>query len=217
MNIQYIGHACFRIKSKLGTVVIDPYDSKMLGTKLPKLEADIVTISHDHEDHNASDQIEGDPLVLTYPGEYEKNGIRVYGFETYHDKSKGEERGKNTMFKFDVDGVTILHCGDLGHTLSSELLDDINGADVVMIPVGGFYTIDADEARQVVEKLEPSIVIPMHYKNDALSSDIMNNLAPVDEFIKKIGVENPETVSSLKVAQSDLTEDMQIVIMEPKS
>lgn len=209
MKITFLGHAAFKIKDSLGTVVIDPYNSKRMNKKFPKVEADILTLSHDHDDHNAADEVGGNPLVLMYPGEYEMHGIHVYGFDTYHDKKKGEERGKNTMFKFDFDGVTVLHCGDLGHTLTSETLDQVNGADILMIPVGGVYTIDADEARQIVEKLEPSIVIPMHYRDENMNPDIEKyaEMAPVKEFLDKVGASDVTPESSLNVKKADLEDD----------
>ncbi len=214
MNITYLGHSSFLLKNSTGRVLMDPYDATKMGKKFPKVEADIITISHDHADHNARNVVEGDPLVITIPGEYEKFDIRVSGFETYHDKQQGEERGKNTMYKVEMDDISILHCGDLGHTLTAELIDDINGADIVLIPVGGFYTIDADEARQVVEKLEPSIIIPMHYKVADMNPEIMDNLAPVDDFLSKIGVTEPERMKTLSIKRADLGENTRIIVLE---
>lgn len=217
MDITYLGHASFLLKGKNARVVVDPYSESSMGMKFPKVEADIVTLSHHHDDHNAVEQVGGEPLVIDIPGEYEKVGIRMYGFETYHDKVKGAERGKNTMFKFEIDGVTILHCGDLGHALSSEMIQEINGADVVLVPVGGFYTINADEARQVVEKLEPSIAIPMHYRLDN-SPALMKDVAPLSEFLEKVGVTDAEPTKKLTVKKSDLgEEEMKIVVMEARS
>jgi L-ascorbate metabolism protein UlaG (beta-lactamase superfamily) len=214
MNITYLGHSSFLLKNSTGKLVTDPYDGTKMGKKFPKVEADIITISHEHDDHNARTAVEGDPLVITIPGEYEKFDIRVSGFETYHDKQQGEERGKNTIFKIEMDDISILHCGDLGHTLSNELIEEINGADVVLIPVGGFYTIDADEARQVVEKLEATIIIPMHYKVPDMSPEIMNNLAPVDDFLAKIGVTEPERMKTLSLKKADLDENTRIIVLE---
>lgn len=193
---------------------MDPFDGTKMGKKFPKVEADIITISHDHSDHNARNVVEGNPLVIEIPGEYEKFDIRISGFETYHDKQQGAERGKNTMYKVEMDDISILHCGDLGHTLSSEMIEEINGADIVLIPVGGFYTIDADEARQVVEKLEPSIIIPMHYKVADMNPEIMDKLAPVEDFLSKIGVTEPERMKTLSIKKGDLGEDTRIIVLE---
>ena len=206
MNITYLGHSSFLLKSSTGRLLMDPFDGTKMGKKFPKVEADIITISHDHSDHNARNVVEGNPLVIEIPGEYEKFDIRISGFETYHDKQQGAERGKNTMYKVEMDDISILHCGDLGHTLSSEMIEEINGADIVLIPVGGFYTIDADEARQVVEKLEPSIIIPMHYKVADMNPEIMDKLAPVEDFLSKIGVTEPERMKTLSIKKGDLGE-----------
>jgi len=195
---------------------MDPYDETKMGMKLPQQEADIVTISHEHDDHNARLVATGTPLILDIPGEYEKNGIRISGFETYHDKQQGAQRGKNTMFKVEMDELAILHCGDLGHTLSSELIEEIDGVDILLIPVGGFYTIDASEARQMVEKLEPSLVIPMHYKDPQIKPNIDNyaDMAPVEDFLGKVGVSDPERVKTLSIKKSDLTETVKIMVMD---
>jgi L-ascorbate metabolism protein UlaG (beta-lactamase superfamily) len=217
MEIAYFGHSAFKIKTKTGSVVLDPYDAQMLGKPFPKLEADVVTISHDHGDHNASAVIGGDPLIINLPGEYERKGIRITGFETYHDKNKGEERGRNTMYKIEGEDVSVLHCGDLGHTLSAETIEMIDGVDVLLIPVGGFYTIDAEEARQVVEKLEPSIVIPMHYRNDAFAAAVMEKLAPLEDFLGKLGVTTYEAVPKLTVSPADFEEQTKVVVLSQQS
>ncbi len=219
MKITYLGHSSFLLKGNNAQVVIDPFDADKLGIKFPKVEADIVTLSHHHDDHNASHQVGGEPIVFDIPGEYEVKGVRIHGFDTYHDKSKGEERGKNTMFRFEIDDVSVLHCGDLGHTLSSETIQEINGADIVLIPVGGIYTITADEARQIVEKLEPSIVIPMHYRDPNLKPNISQyeEMSPVEDFLEKVGVSDVEPVDKLTVKQTDFgEEEMKIVVMNTK-
>jgi L-ascorbate metabolism protein UlaG (beta-lactamase superfamily) len=204
MEIAYFGHSAFKIKTKTGSVVLDPYDAQMLGKPFPKLEADVVTISHDHGDHNASAVIGGDPLIINLPGEYERKGIRITGFETYHDKNKGEERGRNTMYKIEGEDVSVLHCGDLGHTLSAETIEMIDG-------------VDAEEARQVVEKLEPSIVIPMHYRNDAFAAAVMEKLAPLEDFLGKLGVTTYEAVPKLTVSPADFEEQTKVVVLSQQS
>lgn len=219
MDITYLGHSSFLIRGRSAKVVVDPFSSKVLNKKFPSVDADIVTVSHHHDDHDAVNEVSGDFITLDMPGEYEIKGVRVYGFETYHDKNKGEDRGKNTMFKFEIDDMTLLHCGDLGHALTAETLDQIGGADVVLVPVGGVYTIDADEARSVVEKLEPSIVIPMHYRDPQLSPSIekYGEMAELTNFLEKIGVTDVEPTKKFSVKQSDIIEgDMQVVVMETK-
>lgn len=219
MDIKYLGHSSFLLSGKQGKVVLDPFDSTMLGGKFPNVEANIITLSHDHGDHNAVSAVKPagatQPLVFDIPGEYESHGIRIYGFDTFHDKKKGEERGRNVMFKIVIDDISILHCGDLGHALSAEIVDDIDGVDVVMIPVGGHFTINADEARQVVEKLEPSVVIPMHYKDADFKPEIMDLLAPVDDFLEKLGASAVAPVTKYTPVKADFTgEELTVVLME---
>ena len=147
MEITYLGHASFRIKGKTTTVVTDPYKPDHVGLKFPKhISADIVSVSHDHPDHNAIHQIEGAAYVVNGPGEYEIKGVGVIGLSTFHDEEKGAKRGKNTIYRIEMDGLSIVHLGDLGHTLSAEEVDSLDGVDILMIPVGGVYTIDAAKA-----------------------------------------------------------------------
>lgn len=153
MQIKYLGHASFFIKTKDARAVTDPFDPKMVGLKFPKTEADVVTISHHHPDHDKSDAVAGTPLVLDWPGEYEKNGVRIFGFKSFHDKNQGSERGENILFKFEAENVSILHCGDMGVVPDQALLDEIGDIDILMVPVGGFYTIGPEDAVEVVKKL----------------------------------------------------------------
>ncbi len=214
MNIRYLGHSSFLIEGKTGKVVTDPYDPTMMKRKFPDVSADIVTVSHQHQDHNAPHLVQGNPLVITIPGEYEKKGIRIYGFETYHDKQNGAERGKNTMYKIVVDDVSILHCGDLGHVLSKELIEEVDGVDILLIPAGGNYTISPDEAQDVVSKVEPSVVIPMHYKNNVgFNEEIMSKLLSVSDFIEKIGVAGVEPVKKFSYVKTE-EEELHVVVME---
>jgi L-ascorbate metabolism protein UlaG (beta-lactamase superfamily) len=214
MEIKYLGHSCFSLKGKDASVITDPFDEKMVGLKLGKLSTDIVTISHEHPDHNKREDIEGDPIIIDLPGEYEKKGIRVTGIATYHDKTKGEERGKNTIFKIEIDGVSILHCGDLGHELSDEALEELGEVHVLLVPVGGFYTIAADDAVRIIKQVEPSLVIPMHYNQEGVNPELGSKLAPVDDFLAKIGVGPQEKVKKLAVKKEELTGDMKVVVMD---
>ncbi len=216
MQIKYIGHASFVIKSKDAKLITDPFDSVMVGIKYPKQDADIVTVSHQHEDHNAVSNITGAPLVIDWPGEFEKSGIRVSGFKTYHDVNKGADRGENTLYKIEADGVTVLHCGDLGHVPSDTLVDEIGDIDILLIPVGGHYTINADEAMEVVKKIEPSYVIPMHYNNPLLNQKTFSQIAGREEFVQKFGAEKApaEETEVLTVKGDALPEETQLVLMK---
>lgn len=213
MQIKYLGHASFLIKTKDARVVTDPYDSKMVGLKFPKTEADVVTISHHHPDHNKADVVSGTPLTLDWPGEYEKNGVRIFGFKSFHDKSQGSERGENILFKFEAEDVSILHCGDMGVVPTQELLDEIGDIDILMVPVGGFYTIGPEDAVEVVKKIEPSIVIPMHYNDPALDQKTFGKLSTLADFLKKFGIEKPELVDQLTIKKEELGEEIKIVPM----
>lgn len=214
MEIKYIGHASFLIKGKTATVVTDPFDPQMVGLKFPSLSADIVTISHQHEDHNQSKLISGDALIITNPGEYEKKGVRVTGVSVFHDKKQGGERGKNTLYKIEVDDIAILHCGDLGHQLSDEIVEELGAIDIVMIPTGGVYTIDAKEACEVVQHIEPSIVIPMHYADARLNQEVFGKLSGVSDFIHAMGVADTQAVKKLTVKKDELTEETKVVVLE---
>lgn len=217
MNITWFGQSCFRLEEKIDgetiAAVTDPY-GKEVGFKLPKQKAHIVTSSHDHFDHNNVEAVVGleedGPVVLDRPGEYEVKGVFVNGIGSYHDKKEGSERGKSIIFKFDFAGLTVLHLGDLGTTLSDVQLEKIEEVDILLVPVGGKYTIDAKEAAEVVRQIEPRIVIPMHYKIKGLTVDIEN----VEKFIKEMG-NNAETLPKLKINKKDLPqEDTKLIILE---
>jgi len=213
MEIKYLAHSSFLIKTKDAKVVTDPFDPAMVGLKFPKQEADIVTVSHDHKDHSNVSLIEGAPLILTWPGQFEKKGVRMWGFRSYHDKVEGKERGEVVLYKFEAEGISLLHCGDLGVIPPEETLDEIGDIDILMVPVGGKYTLNSDEALQLIKKIEPSIVIPMHYGREGLA---IEGLAPLDEFLKKMGVEQNEPLEKLVVKKEDFTLDqaMRVVILK---
>lgn len=213
MDIKYIGHSSFFIKTKNAKIVTDPYSPESTGMKFAKTEADIVTISHDHADHNYIDGVKGEPLVLTWPGEYEKQEVRVTGFSTFHDAKEGADRGQNVMYKFEDNDISLLHCGDLGHLLSEELTEQIGSVDILMIPVGGFFTLNAEEAVKVVNQIEPSMVIPMHYNHAGMNQETFANLQDLSTFLKEIGAEDVQPVDKLTVKKDQLsTENTQVVV-----
>lgn len=215
MQIIWHGQACFSLKGKNAVIVTDPY-SEEIGLKLPKLEADIVTVSHQHFDHNNTAAVSGQPKIFEWPGEYETKEIVITGIEAFHfsesEGKEGEKRGKIIIFCFELDGLKICHLGDLGHRLTSGLTEAIGEVDVLFIPVGGIYTIGAEKAHEVIEQIEPRLVIPMHYKIPGLKID----LAPLEDFLKEIGLKNPEEKEVLKISKSDLSEEKtEYVIMKP--
>jgi L-ascorbate metabolism protein UlaG (beta-lactamase superfamily) len=214
MEITYIGHSCFKIKGKDVTLVIDPYDPK-IGYKLPKLECDVLLTSHSHFDHNNISGVTGYRLLINSPGEYETNGVFIYGIPVYHDGKQGAERGDNTIYLIEIDDISILHLGDLGHDLSKETLEKISDVDVLMIPVGGKYTIDAETAAEVISEIEPGYVLPMHYKTPDLTG--VSDLAGLDKFMDEMGIENNvKKDDKLKIgSKSDVPDETQVVILNP--
>lgn len=214
MEITYIGHSCFKIKGKDVTLVIDPYDPK-IGLKLPKLEADILLTTHDHFDHHNVSGVTGYKLLIEGPGEYEANGCFIYGIPTFHDNKKGADRGTQSMYLIELEGVTLLHLGDLGHELTSEMLEKISSVDVLMIPIGGYFTLDAEQASEVISSIEPGIVIPMHYKTEGLVG--FEKIAGLEKFMDAMGVENNvKREDKLKISsKNDIPEDTEVVILKP--
>lgn len=224
MRIKYLGHSSFQIKNKTVTVVTDPFDPTTVGLKYPKVEADIITVSHDHKDHNQSQLVgkptnsAGRPLVFDFPGDYEAHGVRVYGYQTFHDSVQGAERGENIMFKVIINNVVLLHCGDLGQIPSRELLDEVADANIILVPVGGHYTLNPQEAKQMVEIIKPEVVIPMHYNladsagKPRLNQANFSQLAPVAEFLKLMGKESLEPVAKLEINEGELPEGEVILL-----
>lgn len=200
MDITYLGHSSFRIKGKQAVVVTDPYDEKT--GKFPKgVEADVVTVSHDHADHNQTQLVGGSPFLVNGPGEYEIKGVSVIGVPTWHDDKEGAERGGNTLYVIEMEGLRIVHAGDLGHKLTEQQLQAIGGeVDVAIIPVGGVYTIDPKQAVEVVKQLDPWVIIPMHYQT-------------VDDFLKEMG-KSVLPVPKLSISRDRLPEETQLVVLE---
>ncbi len=213
MIITWLGHSCFKIQDKVGsdgvTLVTDPFD-KSVGLKVPNFEADIVTVSHDHYDHNNVKSLRGNPFVIKNAGEYETKNIFVEGIESCHDDKQGKERGKNIIYRIDIDNISITHLGDLGHVLDNKQLEGLSGTDILLIPVGGKYTLDVKQAVEVVNQIEPRIVIPMHCKTPGSKIDIDG----MDKFIKELGLK-PTEEEKLKISKKDLPlEDMELVILK---
>ncbi|MBI2404769.1 MBL fold metallo-hydrolase [Candidatus Gottesmanbacteria bacterium] len=215
MDIYPLGHASFRIRGKGATIVTDPYSSDMVGLKFPKnIEADVVTVSHDHNDHNAVSAISGDAFVVGGPGEYEMKGVHIRGISSFHDGEGGAKRGKNTIYHIEIDSLRLAHLGDLGHTLSSGDVEQIGEVDILFIPVGGTFTIDAKAAAQIVHDIEPSIVIPMHYQRTGLNPQAFGDLSPVRDFLKEMGKEETIFQSKLSVTKDKIPEELQVVVLE---
>jgi len=211
MEITWYGQACFRLRGRGVSVVTDPY-SPDLGIKLPRLTATVVTVSHDHKDHNNAQAVKGSPFVISGPGEYEVEGIFVIGVSTFHDAKKGEELGRNTTYLIEFEDLTICHLGDLGHVPDQEQIEQMNSVDILLIPVGGHTTLTASKAAEVIGLLEPKVVIPMHYQIPGLNVQLNS----VSRFLKEMAVEAPEKQDSLTITKTQLPEETRIVILEPK-
>jgi len=213
MVIRYLGHASFLIKAKEGTIVIDPFDPDKVGFKFPKVAADIVLSTHDHADHNNVEAVGGDPFVIRGPGEYEVSGIKIWALPTFHDKKGGAERGKNTAYLFEAEGLTICHLGDLGHLLDEKTAEEIGSPDILLIPTGGIYTIDHEEAAKVAAQLEPKIIVPMHFKAPGMKESF-KDLSEVSAFLEEMGVTGIETQDKLKVTKTSLPEEPEVVVLK---
>jgi len=216
MEVTYLGHSSFKFRGKSVTVVTDPYDPEYVGLKYPKTEADIVTVSHNHPDHNFISIVGGGPFVISQPGEYEIKGVSIFGFSSYHDDKQGAERGKNIIYLIEVDGFRICHLGDLGERLSSELIEEIGTADILCIPVGGKVTLGTNEAVELTAQIEPSIVLPMHFNLPGINQKIFGDLNPVDEFLSKMEVEDKTVLDKLGISKDKLPEETKVVILERK-
>lgn len=208
MEIVWLGHGAFRLRGKEATAVTDPYGPE-IGYSLGKVTADIVTVSHDHHDHNNVGAVTGNPKVISGPGEYEIRGVRITGIRTYHDSEGGLRRGKNTVYVIELDDLVVAHLGDLGHVPSSEQVQQMGNVDILLIPVGGTFTINAAQAAEVVNLIEPKIVIPMHYKTPSLKLDVES----VDRFLREMGVKQVEPQPKLVVNKSALPAETTVVLL----
>lgn len=213
MTLTWYGHSCFKIVGSGGqiTVFTDPFD-KSVGLTPPRGNADIITISHDHFDHNNIKAISGEPFIVNNPGEYEIKGVKIVGCQSFHDNEQGKERGNNTIYLIEADKVRICHLGDLGQDLLTDSqLESIGEVDILLAPVGGEATIGAERAVKIAEQIEPSVIIPMHYHLPNLKF----KLAKVDEFLKEMGIEKKVAVDKLTVKKKDLSgERMKVILMK---
>ncbi len=209
MEISWLGHSCFIIKGKGKTVITDPY-SPNLGYYLGQPKADIVTVSHFHPGHSYTEGVTNNPKQIKGPGEYEIGGTFITGIATFHDNENGEIKGNNTVYLIETDSMTLCHLGDLGHRLTPQLVEELGVIDILFLPVGEISTIPIDVAIETVGQLNPHIVIPMHYKTGAL----VMNLQPVDKFLRKMGIREPEAKTKISLTPSALPTGPQIVVFD---
>ncbi len=208
MEITWLGHSCFRIRGSHATIITDPY-SPDIGYSLGKPTARIVTVSHQHPGHSYVSGISGEPKLVTRPGEYEISGVLIIGMATYHDNEGGRNRGKNTIYLIEIDELAICHLGDLGHVLTAKQVEEIDNIDVLLLPVGGVSTIDAPKAAEVVRQIEPKVVVPMHYKTEALNRE----LEPVERFLKEMGGKDIESQPKLSLTKTNLPMGTQVFLL----
>lgn len=209
MDITWYGHSCFRITERnFLSIVTDPFDES-LGYPMPKLKADIVTISHNAPGHNNLAAVKGFRRVIDGPGEYEIGGVFIIGVATYDQRSENPRR--NVVYVLDFDNLTVAHLGDLDHVPSQSMVDALGSIDVALVPVGGGGALSSSQAAEVVSLLEPSIVVPMHYQTDALRG---MELDPVDRFLKEMGINSYQEEPLLRVSSNNLPEQTQVVILD---
>ena len=216
-KITWAGQSCFQIsvsnsREHSADIVIDPFDES-IGLKLPNFSADIVLVSHEHKDHNNIKGVKGTPFLIAGPGEYEVKEVFVKGIPSFHDESDGKERGLNTIYLIDAEGIRFCHLGDIGQKqLTDEQLEKLDVVDVLMIPVGGKYTISSSEASKIIGQIEPKIVIPMHYGLPKLKDE----LEDVAKFLKTMGKNSVTPQDKFVVKTSTLPKDgMEIVVLTP--
>ena len=214
MKIKWYGHAAFKITTDGGVrVIIDPYQSGAFGGALSygKIteETDIVLTSHDHDDHNYTKDIKGTFKHFNKEGVYKEKGLTIEAFPCYHDQSEGKERGNNLVFMIEADGLRLAHMGDLGHTLTQETVKKMGRVDIVLLPVGGFYTIDSDEAGMVMNEIKPKFTIPMHYKTPKCEFPI----AGIEAFTAgKKGIKMVNAYE-IEVNKDSLPKEPEIIVM----
>jgi L-ascorbate metabolism protein UlaG (beta-lactamase superfamily) len=212
MDLTWLGHACFRMRGREGVVLADPPDPKS-GHAIPKTEAQVVTISHDHPGHASLRSVGGEPVVLRGPGEYEVREVLVTGVSTFHDDEKGATRGRNTVFAIRLDDLVVCHLGDLGHELSAADLERIGDVDIVLVPISGAdVNLPAAKAAEVVHQLEPRVVVPMSYDPEAKKKD-----TPFDRLLHELGVKDLTPVSKLSVTRSSLPDNVQVVALDSRA
>jgi len=215
MKIKWYGHSAFQLTTDEGVrIIIDPYESGAFGGSISygkiKDEADFVLTSHDHGDHNYINDIQGNFVHIKEEGHYEEKKVKIRAMPTFHDKSKGHERGPNLVFIISLDDMVVAHLGDLGHTLNDSALQSVGKVDVLLLPVGGFYTIDAKEATKVMNDIGSAITIPMHYKTEGAAMPIDG----LEVFTKDKNNVRKANASEIIINKSKLPIINEIIVME---
>lgn len=196
------------------SVITDPFDPTKVGIKFPKTTADIVTLSHDHEDHNFTEGVGEIHKIVRNPGEYEIMGVSILAFPSFHDATNGSERGENMICVFELEGFRVAHLGDLGHMPDDQTLSAMGDIDVLMVPVGGTYTIDAEMAVKVTHAIEPKMVVPMHYQVAGMKPELSEKLTPVETFVAALGLAEERTKKLSLKPGGLLPEEVKLIILE---
>lgn len=213
MNIYWLGQASYLIKTANGKrLLIDPFDDSIGYTPF-KGSVDLVTTSHDHYDHNFTKLIENNPTIINSLGNHTVDFCEIKGIKSFHDETRGSERGDNIIFKYTIDGITLCHLGDLGHALDDETLKEIGNVDILFIPVGEVYTLNVKTAAEVAKKINPKFIVPMHYKTKFLNIP----LAGVDKFLMEMKNYPTENVSVLSINKNDLNTESKIILIDVHS
>ena len=213
MIITYFGHSLFTLEAADGRILVtDPFDASM-GYSMGRLQGDVITVSHEHHDHNNTSMVEGNPVVIRGEGTYEPlPNMRVTGIPSFHAEDQGARRGRNTLYLMEIDGLRLLHLGDLGHELSWAALNELGRIDVLMVPVGGYYTIDHNQAVALCLALNPRMILPMHYRTKA--SERLP-IATVEDFLKALDV-YPTPMPLLRVTREDLAAQPHVALLTPR-
>lgn len=214
MEIIWLGHSCFQLRGKNATLITDPF-SPQPGYSPGKLNAPIVTVSHNHAGHNYAEGVGGNPYVVHGPGEYEISDVLITGVAAYHDDKHGQERGRNTIYVIHMDDLVLCHLGDLGHTLQEEQLEEVADADVLFVPIGGQHSLTATQAAEVISQVEPRMVIPMHYQ-PAASEEPRNAADPLNKFCREMGIEQVNTQPKVVVTRNNLPVERQVVFLSQR-
>ena len=212
MKIQYLGHSCFRLISEMGTTVVcDPYSSTMVGLNMPTVRTDVVTMSHHHKDHDCMDNVLGSPAELDMEVTCCADDFAIRSIPTFHDDEKGAKRGNNLVFTFNVDGLNVVHMGDIG-CKDMNVVKNIYGCDVLMLPVGGVFTVDAQGAKWYVDQVKPKIVIPMHY----MTANHKFELGTLDEFISLFDEKQVQRLDadSLTLYDAPQNDDVHVITLK---
>jgi len=211
MKLEWMGHACFQMTALDGTVVItDPYDASV-GIDMIPLGADLITMSHEHHDHNETGMIVGEPVIARGPELAAVGSVTSRAIDSYHDDAQGEKRGRNYIRLFDIDGLKVVHMGDQGCMPREDVIEAIADADVMLIPVGGTYTVDAQGAKAIIEAARPKCVVPMHVKTKRCPYPI----APVTDFLSLMGMEDASAYDMIEITEDHVPQG--VLLMKPRA